>query len=199
MRVCLVTPSPPGSRHGNRTTALRWARLLRDLGHSVVVEQTYEDQACDLLVALHARRSADSVQRFRQRHPGAPLVVCLTGTDVYGGLAQDSAALRSVELATACVVLQPLAVEEIPPHLRVKAWVIHQSATAPPSSRATARSRGFTAVVLAHLREVKDPTIVTRAVRLLPPRCRLSVVHLGAALAPGMEEWAPAETEPSPR
>lgn len=193
MRICIVTPAPPRSRHGNRTTALRWARLLRDLGHSVVVAQSYENQRCDVLVALHARRSAASIQRFHRRHPRAPLVVALTGTDVYGDLGDDRRALDSLDVATACVVLQPLALNELPERVRAKTRVIHQSASAPRSTGAD-RGRSFTAAVLSHLREVKDPKLAAEAVRLLPSRSAVRVIHLGAPLEEGMEEWARAET-----
>ena len=58
MRICLVTPAPPRSYHGNRVTAARWAGILRGLGHQVEVAQDYHDRPADLLVALHAYRSA---------------------------------------------------------------------------------------------------------------------------------------------
>lgn len=198
MRICIVTPAPPRSRHGNRATALRWARLLRELGHSVVVAQSYENQPCDVLVALHARRSAPSVERFRRRHPRASLVVALTGTDVYGDLDDDDLSLRSLELATTCVVLQPLALDRLPEQVRAKTRVIHQSALSPPSI-GPGRGPGFAAVVLAHLREVKDPKLAAEAVRLLPSRSAVRVVHLGAPLDAGMEEWARTETNRNPR
>jgi len=198
VKICIVTPAAPRSRHGNRTTALRWAALLRELGHRVVLAQSYENQRCDVLVALHARRSAPSVERFRQRHPLAPLVVALTGTDVYGDLDGDYLARRSLELATACVVLQPLALERLPEDARAKTRVIHQSASAPHATGLGPKA-GFTAVLLAHLRDVKDPKLAVEAVNLLPARSAVRVVHLGAALDDGMEEWARTETGRNPR
>ena len=103
MRVLIVTPAPRGDRAGNRITALRWAGLLRSLGHRVRIAQHYVDQRCDLMIALHARKSADSIARFV-----GPRIVALTGTDIYGEM--DPAARRSLELADRIVALQPLAI-----------------------------------------------------------------------------------------
>ncbi|MGH9182278.1 MAG: hypothetical protein ACRDZ9_00360 [Acidimicrobiales bacterium] len=39
-----MTPAPPGSQHGNRVTALRWQRLLEELGHQVGVRESYDGE-----------------------------------------------------------------------------------------------------------------------------------------------------------
>jgi hypothetical protein len=64
MKIGIVTPAPPKSRYGNRVTALRWARILRELGHSVTVKQAYGGERFDLLIGLHALRSHVSVVMF---------------------------------------------------------------------------------------------------------------------------------------
>lgn len=198
MRVCLVTPVPPRSRKGNRVTAVRWARLLRELGHRVTVAQRYDGQRCDLLVALHARRSAGSVARFRAERPDAPLVLTLTGTDLYGDIRTSAEARRSLELASRLVVLQPLGVEELPAHLRGKARVIYQSVPT-PTFRVRRRADVFEVCVLGHLRPVKDPFRTAQAARLLPPSSRVRVLHLGAALSADMTRQARAEEKVNPR
>ncbi len=43
----------------------------------------------DLMLALHAWRSAASIARFKTRYPDRPLIVALTGTDLYHYLAAD--------------------------------------------------------------------------------------------------------------
>src|SRR5713101_1806840 len=83
MRIGIVTPAPPDSRYGNRITALRWAKILRRLGNRVSILQTYDGKPYDLLVALHARKSHSSIVNFRHQNSAAPVVVALTGTDVY--------------------------------------------------------------------------------------------------------------------
>ena len=179
MRVCIVTPAAAGSRFGNRVTALRWAGHLRALGHRVQLAEAWDGQPCDVLVALHARKSFPSVERFRRARPTGPLVVALTGTDLYEDLAHSPEARRSLELADRLTVLQPLGLEALPAEVRSKARVVHQSARA--ASPAPPPPGVFQACLLAHLREVKDPFLAAEAARRMPPRSRLSIVHLGAA------------------
>jgi putative glycosyltransferase (TIGR04348 family) len=197
-RVLLVTPAPPGSRTGNRITALRWARILRDLGQRVAVAEEYRGQRCDLLVALHALRSAPSVERYRTAHPDGPLVVALTGTDLYGSLHTSPEAQRTVDTATRLIVLQPLGVAELPESVRDRARVIYQSVPA-PRSRADPRQEVFEVCVLGHLRPVKDPFRTALAARQVPVSSHLRVLHLGAALSPEMAEQARAEAASNPR
>jgi putative glycosyltransferase (TIGR04348 family) len=179
-------------------TALRWARLLRELGHRVAVEVEYRGQPWDVLIALHARKSARSIERFARARAGAPVVLALTGTDLYGDIRTSRAARRSLSLATRIVVLQPRGLDALPPSLRRKARVILQSARAP---RGPSRPRrdAFEACVLAHLRAVKDPLLAARAVRMLPPISRVRILHAGAALDPAMARRARAEQAKSAR
>lgn len=200
MRICLVTPAPLGSRKGNRISAVRWARFLRELGHRVVVEQEYRGRPCDLLIALHARRSAESVERFHREHPELPLVLALTGTDLYQDIRTDPSAQRSLELATRLVVMQPMGIRELPRPLRDKARVIFQSVQVPAGVASPAHhSRPFMVCVLGHMRPVKDPFRTAAAARLLPASSRIRIVHVGGALSKEMERLARAEAAANPR
>ncbi|MSP61332.1 MAG: TIGR04348 family glycosyltransferase [Myxococcales bacterium] len=205
MRLLIVTPAPPGSRKGNRITALRWAGLLRSLGHRVTLAEAYLGQRCDVLVALHAWRSAPSVARFRRERPGAALVVALTGTDLYDHIHRHPTARRSLELADRLVVLQPLGIAALPAECREKARAILQSAVrAGPPPRlgvegAPPRSRAFEVCVLGHLRPVKDPFRAALASRLLPTSSRVRIVQVGGALSDEMAKRARAETAHNPR
>jgi putative glycosyltransferase (TIGR04348 family) len=198
MRICLVTPAPPRSRKGNRVTALRWARLLRSLGHRVALAEQYHQQRCDLLIALHAGRSAASIARFREIHPSTPIILALTGTDVYGEIHTDPKAQRSLELADRLVVLQPLAIAELPSPLRPRARVIYQSVPR-PHFHVEPRPDVFEVCVLGHLRPVKDPFRTATAARWLPAESRLRVLQVGAALSEDMVEQARAEAADNPR
>jgi putative glycosyltransferase (TIGR04348 family) len=207
MNITLVTPAPPGSQKGNRVTALRWARLLRELGHRVAVRQEYRGESCDLLIALHARRSFSAIEAFRRHQPERPIILALTGTDLYEAIRTDPIARQALELATRLVVLQPLGVNEMTPRLRNRTRVIYQSYRKPASSYSRSRSRkssnsrssilrplsSFDVCVLGHLRPVKDPFRTARAARLLPASSQIRVLHAGAALSHEMEEQARAE------
>lgn len=153
---------------------------------------------CDLMIALHARRSAASIQRFHQRHPQVPLVVTLTGTDLYRDIQTNPRAQHSLELASRLIILQPMGIEELAPHLRGKVRVIHQSAAAEVKP-ARKSSRSFDVCVIGHLRQVKDPFRTAMAVRRLPSDSILRVFHVGRALSKAMEQRATAETRRNPR
>lgn len=207
LRIQIACPAPAGSTQGNRVTARRWARLLRELGHraSVVDSDAHGAGACrpDVLVALHARKSAAAAAAFRARRAAGALVVVLTGTDVYGDLAAGGrrarAALRTLELADRVVALQPAALAALPPRLRRRARVVLQSAdvaSAPPRRlRRLRRAAGapFEALVLAHLRREKDPLRAALAARLAPPDARLAVRLAGRSLDPRLAERARRE------
>lgn len=198
MKTILVTPAPAQVHTGNRTTADRWARLLRELGHEVAVQQDWNGESCDLLIALHARRSFPAIQRFREQRPRAPLILALTGTDVYRDLEKGAEANRSLEMATRIAVLQELALEAIPESSRAKARAIYQSAEGPETSLPREESC-FQVCVLAHLRAVKDPLRAAHAVRDLPASSRIIVKHAGAVLDPEFQEQLEAEQRANPR
>ena len=179
VKISLVTPAGPGSRSGNRTTADRWARFLRQLGHAVLVEEVWSGEISGLMVALHTRRSHPSIKRYATVHPGHPLVVVLTGTDLYRDIRFDEDAQDSLRLATRVVVLQEAGLAELEPRHREKARVIYQSAE---PIRPQPRAKTFFDVcVVGNLRAEKDPFRCALAARLLPPASRVRITHAGKA------------------
>jgi hypothetical protein len=200
MKIGIVTPAPPGSRHGNRVTALRWARMLRSLGHRVAIAQSYEGESYDLLVALHALRSHDAIERFHCDHPERPLIVALTGTDLYRDLSRGERARQSLELASRLIVLQPKAFDALPENLHAKTRVIYQSVEPFPATRnPRVPIRNFRICVIGHLREVKDPFRAAMAARLLPAVSSVRIIHVGGAMTERMAERARRETQVNPR
>jgi putative glycosyltransferase (TIGR04348 family) len=192
MNICLVTPAPPGSRKGNRITGERWAGLLRELGHHVEIAEEYCGQNCDLLIALHAYKSHSSIRKFRDARPVDPLVLGLTGTDLYGDIHTRPEAVESLGLASRLVLLQPLGKEMLPAAVQDKARVIYQSVQVLPRTEPI-RPDVFEVCVMGHLRPVKDPLRTALASRLLPADSRIQVLHIGGALSEDLAERARGE------
>ena len=177
--VCIITPASREANTGNWHTAARWARFLRP-DHRVRVLQTWDGKPCDVMIALHARKSADSIDAFRSEHPEGALGVVLTGTDLYRDLPHSLAAERSLDLADRLVVLQELGVQALPARYRSKCTVIFQSARR--LTRGARRRTTFDIAVVGHLREEKDPLAAMHMALSLPADSRVRVLHAGAAL-----------------
>src|SRR6266446_736667 len=188
MKIALITPAGARSRSGNRHTATRWAAMLRSLGHRVRVSVRWDGRPADAMIALHARRSHASIVRFRQRFPASPLVVVLTGTDLYRDIRTDRDARASLVLADRLVVLQEMGRLELAARFRRKTRVIYQSADDRSSRKGS--SLRFRVAVLGHLREEKDPFRTALALAHLVDLPQLEVVHLGQALSPEMAREA---------
>jgi len=116
------------------------------------------------MIALHARRSAPSVQAWSAQHPGKPLILVLTGTDLYRDIHSDASAQQALALATHLVVLQEDGLAALPAELRAKARVIFQSA--PRLKPAIKSTQRFKAVMVGHLRDEKDPLTFMQAAKL---------------------------------
>jgi putative glycosyltransferase (TIGR04348 family) len=190
VKIVLITPAAPGSRHGNRGTATRWAAILRELGHQVRIQVDWDGCTTDLMIALHARRSHASIRNYIMCYPGQPLILALTGTDLYRDIRTDPEAQASMQLATRMIVLQDMGLQELTPALRRKTRVVYQSA--PVIKRPAPLKSSFEVVVSGHLREEKDPFRTAAALAYMPPESRIRVTHIGGAMSAAMSRTAKA-------
>jgi len=186
--ILIVSPASARENNGNWQTASRWMRHLSARARVTVARGWEQGQpAPDLMIALHARRSAAALAAFAEAHPDRPSVLALTGTDLYRDIRDDAAARASLAHATALVLLQPQGLDELAPAEGAKARVIYQSA--PPMRPARARAGSCDVAMIGHLREEKDPLTFMRASRLVTaPGVRL--LHVGGALDPALGQAA---------
>ncbi len=198
MDILLITPASAQSKGGNRATADRWARHLRRYDHRVRVATAYEGEASDLLLALHAWRSAEAIAAFRERFPDRPLVVALTGTDIYRFQeSHPETTEASLAKADALIGLHARVAEDIPAQHRNKLHTVLQSAA--PAARRTPLKRHFELALIANLRPEKDPLRPALAARLLPEGSRIRITHLGGGHTEEWAEAARAEAGANPR
>lgn len=188
MRIALAVPPSAAPRSGNVHTAARWARFLRQLGHRVRVVTRWRGGNDDLLLALHARKSADSILRFSELRPSAPIVVALTGTDLYRDIRTYPQARQSLGLAARLVVLQDEGLRELSPFLGSKTCVVYQSADV--NLRHAPGKSPFRVAVIGHLRSEKDPFRAVQALRRIERSTPVEVLQIGGALDREMRERA---------
>ena len=195
-QICIVTPALASANNGNWQTARRWSQMLRSHYQVGLVDQ-WQGEPAEVLVALHARRSAPSIQRWARDRPGTPLAVVLTGTDLYRDIHVDAEARRSLDLADRLVVLHECAINDLPVPYRAKAIVCFQSTTArqPPAKTA----QHLRCVMVGHLREEKAPQTYFEAVRRLANRHDILLDHIGDALDPALGSEARGHLAAAPR
>lgn len=188
--VVIVSPALAAANNGNWQTAWRWSRLLSADFRTRIVQdwQAGQDDGAVAMLALHARRSAGSIQAWASAHPGRGLAVVLTGTDLYRDIQDQPAAQRSLALAQRLVVLQALGPQALPAACRAKTRVIFQSTTSRLALEKS--SRHLRAVMVGHLREEKSPQTLWEAARRLTARPDIQIDHIGDALEPALAAQA---------
>ncbi len=197
-RVVIVCPATPASNNGNWRTAWRWQRLLQGVAAVRTVQQWPDAQAGhdDVLLALHARKSAPSIAAWHAQHGARGLGVALTGTDIYPDITRDAVAMASLEMAASLVVLQEQALQALPEIHRAKTRVIFQSCgQRQPLAKTTHHLR---VLMVGHLREEKNPAMLWRAVRAIAPDAGILIDHIGDALAPALAREAKATARDCP-
>lgn len=197
-RIVIVCPAGAEANNGNWRTARRWQTLLRGQAQVRIVQHWPDALAArdELMLALHARKSAPAAQAWHAQRGAGGLGVVLTGTDLYPDITRDALALRTLDLADGLLVLQPQALLALPQAARARAQVVLQSCPARETlSKTTQRLR---VLMVGHLREEKNPAMLWRAVQALSPQAGVLVEHIGQALSPAMAQAAQAVAERCP-
>ena len=188
--IVIISPALAAANNGNWQTAKRWQTMLS--GHyRVEIRQSWQPdmgEPFDAMLALHARRSADSIARWSAAHPDKPVVLALTGTDLYRDIAVDTQAQRSLQLASRLIVLQELGPRSLPPQFQGKCRVVFQSTPRRPSVQKTTQE--LRVLMVGHLRAEKSPQTYFAAARALAHRPDIVLAHIGAPLDAALGEEA---------
>jgi len=169
---------------------LRWQGFLKKLGHQVEISNHWSGENTDVLIALHAYRSHASIAQFRKIYPHRPIILIMTGTDLYRDMPSHPEVLKSMEIADAIVILQSAALMMIPKHFQLKTHVIYQSTKS--VKRKVLLKKSFLISVIGHLRPEKDPFCTPESLKYLRPESKIQVLHLGKAMSPEMKSLAKA-------
>lgn len=179
-----MRPFSTAKHIGTQHTAGRWTNILRQLGHKVHEQMHWQVEPSDLLIAIHARKSASAIRAFRDTYPDKPLIVIMAGTDLYQDLPDDKEAQESLQLADRLIVLQSEGMKALPEIYHPKTRIIYQSAA--PLSAFQSRSYLFNILIIGHLRQEKDPFCLPQALPFLSDKSEIRIAHYGRALSEEM-------------
>lgn len=174
MKILVTTPYERDSLQGNTVTAKRVVSILIEAGMDANLLSKGEPVGfADVMIGLHARKSAHFIDEFLAVNPAGKVIVYLTGTDLYDEIPNGSGICeKSMDLADALVVSQEASLASVPERHRSKAVVVHKSIQLPMlESRVGVDSKLFT--VIGHLRAVKQPFIAVESIQLLDDSLRL--------------------------
>lgn len=199
-RLLIATPAGRGSRTGNRVTALRWAAFLRSAGHHVKIIGEYDDEAAELMIALHARRTLSMQMAFKRQGNASKcvLIVALTGTDIYHGWPNNEELQWAKEAIDGIIVLQTDMKERLPASLQARCLVLMQSSALTPVSTPvnvpviteTTCESALRLIVAGHLRAEKAPFLLAESVHQYLPSARLLIQHCGGEVTSGYVDMA---------
>ena len=181
--ICIISPALAAANNGNWQTAKRWQQMLSTDYHVEIMLQ-WDGKPYDVMLALHARRSADSIAQWAAKFPDKLVVLALTGTDLYRDIADDPSAKQSLKLAHRLIVLQDMGSKSLPAEFQNKCQVIFQSTPRRQSApKTTQKLRGL---MVGHLRLEKSPETyfaAARSLAVIQDHTRDIVLdHIGAPL-----------------
>lgn len=186
--ISLVRPFSTVKHIGTQHTAGRWANILRQLGHKVHEQMHWSVEPSDLMIAIHARKSASAIRAFRETYPNKPLIVIMAGTDLYHDLPDDKEAQESLQLADRLIVLQAEGMKALPEIYHPKTRIIYQSAYPLPAFQS--KNYLFNILIIGHLRQEKDPFCLPKALPFLSDKTEIRIFHYGRALSEEMAAQA---------
>ena len=177
--TCIISPALAAANNGNWQTAKRWQQMLSSDYHVEIMLQ-WDGRPFDAMLALHARRSAESIAQWSAKFPDKLIVLALTGTDLYRDIAVDALAKQSLKLAHRLIVLQDMGPKSLPAEFQSKCHVIFQST--PRRQSVTKTTQKLRALMVGHLRAEKSPETYFAAAKILATRSDIVLDHIGAPL-----------------
>ena len=190
MKVCVASPYPLSEPKGNSVTTDRIVAMLNEGGVEARGSHGNDGKPADILITLHAIKGAPAVFDFKKKTPNGRVIILLTGTDIYQGLAEGSQIGEdALQVADRIVVPQEAAIRKLPEKVRGKTVVIRPSLD-PIAVKATPSQSPFVISVVGHLRPVKRPFLTIETLAQHPEWSDLEVWQIGQALDAEMHKTA---------
>ena len=216
MKILYLDPALSGTTSGNSSTSTRLTEHWRNLGHAVtslsVRGEFPEGEAqlrklineSDLLVALHATHCHSILKIWHDLQKPVPLILIVSGTDLFAPVLESGEV--STEFSWACeessrIVTLAAGLDAYYPAVRREDWraktrLVYQGAE--PVKWNCQQYDPQQAVVIGHLRSVKDPLLPVRALEILREKwlleqttlkdVRLTIQHFGKILDLNLKE-----------